>query len=126
MKRTEVELAWAAGFFDGEGHSRAQGTKRSPRKYLQLHITQTDRQVLDRFDEAVGVSGVRGPYMSKGRIKPLFYWRVTGKKAVEVFESLRPYLSEIKIAQADAALADIREQLEEIGQPDQTRIGRWA
>ena len=59
------ELAWAAGFFDGEGHTTVYPDKG---KYLQIkiQIAQIDRQVLDRFQNAVlGLGYINGPYYSK-------------------------------------------------------------
>src|SRR5258708_31034703 len=58
-----LELAWAAGFFDGEGHVSAsrQAGKRSCNMCIQ--IAQTDPEVLHRFRAAVGGLGnVRGPH----------------------------------------------------------------
>lgn len=58
------ELAWAAGFFDGEG---CVGIVRAHEKFERLpfvtvSITQAHREVLDRFRAAVGVGTVHGPY----------------------------------------------------------------
>ena len=67
MKRLEFdreELAWAAGFFDGEGcfcFSEAG-------QYVCVSITQTEREPLDRFERAVGLGKVNGPYGSIPRI----------------------------------------------------------
>ena len=65
------ELAWAAGFFDGEGsvsyqrqcrksHSRAQ-------RVISIDIFQTsgNQEVLERFQTAVGVGKVNGPYWTR-------------------------------------------------------------
>jgi len=73
------ELAWAAGFFDGEGsigcytHENGKGY-RSPR--LVLQIAQTDRFVLDRFQAATGVGRVSGPFKPKTKNSNP-YWRMT-------------------------------------------------
>lgn len=59
------ELAWAAGFFDGEGTTCCtHGTRQNGYKYLNLHfeVRQIDRQVLDRFRQAIGIGSVTGPY----------------------------------------------------------------
>lgn len=55
-ENNELEWAWAAGFFDGEGHISCRDRSgnshlakyRSPRT-LALCISQHDREVLDRF-----------------------------------------------------------------------------
>jgi len=58
----ELELAWAAGFFDGEGctaKKRASGTNSNQ---IILSVSQKHREVLDRFMAAVGRGVVCGPY----------------------------------------------------------------
>jgi hypothetical protein len=54
------ELAWAAGFFDGEGSVMWRGQKRPE---LSMTVTQADRRPLERFHKAIGCLGtIRGPY----------------------------------------------------------------
>lgn len=54
----ETELAWAAGFFDGEGHVGVHRDKRPGRNLkLQIGIEQADKRPLERFKEAVEWSG---------------------------------------------------------------------
>ena len=85
------ELAWAAGFYDGEGCTSSR-TKR-PRAVL-LQVTQKDPQLLDRFRLAVGV----------GRVYPksdyAFQWAVSAKADVHlVCWLLWPWLGAPKRAQ---------------------------
>lgn len=58
-------LAWAAGFFDGEGHigyhpffDKRKGV--ISRKIV-LTVTQVDRRTLDQFRKIMGVGTVQGP-----------------------------------------------------------------
>ena len=55
------ELAWAAGFFDGEGCFSYTEKAR----YGVATITQADIRPLDRFKTAVRVGNVYGPYDKK-------------------------------------------------------------
>lgn len=65
---TREALAWAAGFFDGEGN-----TSLSNRGQLTLQIGQSgDTELLDRFRITVGEGVVRGPYVARGGRKPVF------------------------------------------------------
>jgi hypothetical protein len=74
------ELAWAAGFFDGEGHA---GFHRRPRitqtggrqtySAIVLDIRQTDRRVLERFQNAIGLGRIYGPYNSNNPNAKPFY-----------------------------------------------------
>lgn len=65
MRRKQVELAWAAGLFDGEGcaYVRHHRDRVRPYSYLCLMVVQChDPAVLHRFHAAVGCGNVRGPY----------------------------------------------------------------
>ena len=90
-----IELAWAAGFWDGEGCtsvSARRGTASVPRIVGQ--IAQVDREVLDRFADALGIGNVLGPYKSKNpKAQDYYCWRVEGmKNFYHIKESLFPYL----------------------------------
>ena len=68
----DTELAWAAGFFDGEGcillHTSKGGKTHGTNKwrYPHLHVRQVDRRPLDRFRKALGFGRVYGPYNHGG------------------------------------------------------------
>ncbi len=78
--RCSAELAWAAGFFDGEGYTTTSG------RYLQVGITQKDTRTLDRFLAAVGLGSVTHPVR-------ISCWRANGADAYRVMEKLWPALS---------------------------------
>ena len=105
MKVNDLELAWAAGLFDGEGsftlHTAHQGSV-----YPIASMHQVDRYVLDRFRDAVDTGKVYGPYAPHGLgNKPMYEWLSHGEsKFRKVFLSLRPWLSPIKVAQAELVL----------------------
>ena len=75
------ELAWAAGFFDGEGSAHfAVGLRKKQTggrvvfSQLHLNVAQANREELERFQKAVGVGRIYGPYTNKGpNNKP--HWR---------------------------------------------------
>lgn len=101
---TEREpLAWAAGFFDGEGHVRSKPGTAARRGSgfkscdMQISISQNDRTVLDRFARAVGRGHVNGPYKPRGAIRPYYTYAVGGWNGViEVMDKLSPWLSRVK------------------------------
>lgn len=98
-----TELAWAAGFFDGEGHIRCQKTKRHWE--LKLDIAQINPEPLFRFKAAVGGGVVYGPYKGKTKnSKP--YWRYTATSFCHtegIVKQLRPFLCSIKQKQSAEA-----------------------
>ena len=69
----EIELAWAAGFWDGEGC-----TYRSPRQWF-MEVNQTEVTTLERFMAAVGVGKIYGPRMPHKTTlgtSPQWRWRI--------------------------------------------------
>ena len=119
-----TELAWAAGFFDGEGCTfMAHSTVRPKDKRYRnnpvykintptLAICQVDRRPLDRFVAAIGEGKVSGPYRAKtANSKPYHRVQVEGRDRVcRILTKLWPYLSAPKREQARAAWALERER----------------
>ena len=97
----ETDLAWCAGFFDGEGWVGAvQSTKMS--EGIRSLVAQKDRQALDRFHAILNFGVVAGPYRNKS---PVFYWRISKEAHVrQLFTLLQPYLGPVKLAQFQTAL----------------------
>ena len=98
------ELAWAAGFFDGEGSTSYSNKKTLP----CIAIGQADPFVLERFRAAVGGVGcVFGPY--KRRKNPTWkdQWNYHAGKFEEVqaiIAVLWKWLSPLKREQASKVL----------------------
>jgi len=103
------ELAWAAGFFDGEGSigtyfnrphvdgSQGSGTTR-------LTITQKDRRPLDRFREAVGVGSVTQRQPDAQHDYGMYALQVVKRAGVhQIIWLLWPWLSEPKREQIERA-----------------------
>ena len=94
----EIELAWAAGFFDGEGCTywvKAGG--------IVIGVAQVGTEkpeVLIRFQAAVGGIGkIYGPYKNtKGN--PKWTFNASSRDAQAILTKLWPYLGSVKRAQA--------------------------
>lgn len=102
----ECELAWSAGFFDGEGtvYNRTRFKKYT---YLNLEISQRDRRPLDRFCKAVGHGKIISR-PSRGSTKEHFMWVCYRQQDVkEVMNKIYPYLSDPKKEQYKKAKGDI-------------------
>ena len=92
------ELAWAAGFFDGEG-TIYQRSRRSQKEW-NIEVAQKDRRPLDRFVSAVGHGKVINRN-GRGHTKPHFmYVCYKMNDREDVLNALWPYLSEPKKEQA--------------------------
>lgn len=102
------ELAWAAGFFDGEGCiyiAKMNKQSNAPRN-IHFDIAQIHPYVLHRFKNAIKLGKVYGPYKSKLKNrKP--YWRYTlsgFEQCQAAVAKLWDFLSPIKQKQAETAL----------------------
>lgn len=95
-----IDLAWAAGLFEGEGSvGRYSSTTAA--------IAMTDRDVLVRFAAAVGIGRVYGPYIKKKKSrKPVWLWRVSSYDTVaQLFQMLESWLGPRRREQFARALA---------------------
>lgn len=102
------ELAWAAGFFDGEGHTRVravQTNRKNPQVTIGLVISQAGApELLERFKRAVGVGAVNGPYEYRHRRptqKAFYSYGATSFENVQhCIACLWPWLGSVKRHQA--------------------------
>lgn len=102
---TQIELAWSAGFLDGEGSFGTYKESSSTSKYrYRIQCAQVHREPLDRLQAALGGS-VRGPYGPYKTTKQAYFqWAVHSDEAVNATYLLMPYLSSVKSEQATAAM----------------------
>jgi len=104
-----LELAWAAGFFDGEGWTNAVGQEDRKTKQPHARLNQADPngipQVLTRFWTAIGELGrVGGPYLIEGR-RDIYKWEVSSRRDVELLHHLlMPWLGQVKLDEFGRAL----------------------
>lgn len=109
-------LAWAAGFFDGEGHTGtgAVGQRKDGSSWRNpiMTVSQTHPEVLERFADAVGVGKIRIARPARGREQQVWVWNVTGLEKVQYVTALLwPWLGSVKREQASAALLRHRQSL---------------
>lgn len=103
-----ADLAWAAGFFDGEGcFSRAGPTPHAT-------ASQAALECLDIFANVVGTGNLKGPYeksTAQMRRKPQWIFYAYGREARMVYEMLLPWLSSYRREQAARAFRLQRPQI---------------
>ena len=99
-----TQIAWAAGFFDGEGCVFIQAARNG--KYIHqgllVVVTSTTPAPLRRLYELFGGS-VSKPYIGRSGARPARRWLVTGRLALAALKSMLPYLT-VKRLQAKIAL----------------------
>ena len=85
MALNREELAWAAGFFDGEGHAGL-----TPNKVPVLTVANTDEALLQRFHAAVlGLGKLYGPYSRhKKNHKDYWKWQITNFEHAQAVAAL--------------------------------------
>jgi hypothetical protein len=104
-----TELAWAAGFYDGEGCTRAGETiNHSGRRYrnLVIQISQKEPLLLYRFRDVAGCGKV---YQRKSG-----YWvfaLAQYDNCIELLDKLWPYLGAIKREQASVAVEHVAKKV---------------
>ena len=119
------ELAWAAGFFDGEGttHAIKQRKGRASGAKIMMALPQTNLETLERFQRAVGVGVIYGPHVFKGnkhQRSPMWRWQAHQWQDVQVaIAKLWKYLSRPKKDQFLRYLAVFRSGVwgRQIGRP---------
>jgi len=104
----EHELAWAAGFFDGDGWAALARQKGRRTGQPQARINQSGLdgvpEVLVRFRDAVGVGRIGGPKIEDRR-EPLYWWVASSRGDVtRTGELIGPWLSTQKRAQFETAV----------------------
>lgn len=100
----EFELAWAAGFFDGEGSSGYYHQNQR----ISACVVQKDRRPLDRFLAAVGFGKI---YMPGANPNHCYRWQVTSTRGVkQLYDILKPFLSTPKIEQFESTLQQHRDR----------------
>lgn len=106
-----LQIAWAAGFFDGEGSTIAYfPNKKSRYMRLQATVPQSGQgevpKVLVRFQAAMlGLGKIVGP-----NEHGIYVWKSRGLEETQAtIAMLWKYLGHVKRAQASAAMAEVVE-----------------
>lgn len=120
MNESDMEAAWAAGFFDGEGATTITNCKPKkkaldqtrPQRGLRMSLAQVEIEPLMRFYKAVNVGNVRGPYKYGANKQPYFQWNASNMDVLKTLDVLWPYLSGVKQKHAMKCITMYEEYLE--------------
>ncbi len=95
-----TEIAYIAGFFDGEGCVRIKKSNQGGNSYhIIAHITNTDELVLGIVQNLFG-GNTR--VQEKGKNKTVYNWYITSSEANDFLKTIEPFLN---IKQEQAMLA---------------------
>lgn len=105
---SQLQLAWAAGFLDGEGciHIAKQRyrTERADTYRLGVHVTQNDLSVLEHFRKVVGIDApIHKVKRAPNHRRQCYTLNFSGHRAHALLALLLQFL-ERKRAEAQAAL----------------------
>lgn len=111
------ELAWAGGFFDGEGSSYLT-SHRTHEGYLNAAVEVRQSgwtgvpDVLDRFHLAVGGMGhINGPHVYEWADAPISRWKCEARDDVQLMiHRLMPFIGTVKRQQAVRVLTTVNSQ----------------
>src|SRR6266542_3609865 len=105
MKTPIVDIAWAAGLFEGEG---SMGVSHG--RYVNMQLAMADEDIVRRFHRTVRVGAVHGPYVNRGthgystemsQRKPMWHWSIRAAKDVHsILDLFFPYLGDRRAKRA--------------------------
>lgn len=113
LLQTDLNIAWFAGLFEGEGCLGYYPDKRNPRTgSVRLYIESTDKDIIDRIQSLFGGKVWDSNYPSKPKnYKPSWRWGLSSKNEVRhIINLLYPYLGERRRSKCIEVLERINEQ----------------
>ena len=93
-----LNLAWAAGFFDGEGCIRINKARRKEGRTtynLQIFVRQVDPKPIYKLRDLFGFGAIsyrERSVDSNPNARAIYTWSTAGPKAIEVLTALYPFL----------------------------------
>lgn len=111
---SDVELAWLAGLLEGEGsfmfHCDPAKDNQRARVIVRVAVHMTDKDVVERVRDIVGVGNVLPRKPGKAHHKVTYRWALSAKAAaIDLMTLLRPHMGERRRAQIDACIEAVTE-----------------
>lgn len=104
-----ADLAYFAGFFDGEGsislslQSNTKGKRKRRAYYLRITIVNTYLPTLQWIKSLWGL-GTINPHCPEEGLKPRWEWRASSNQALHILRATLPFL-QVKREQVEIAIA---------------------
>ena len=107
----DIDIAWMAGFYEGEGtiycytskHTTKKGLKRTYTK-LKMAITQNDMEPLLKCKKILSYLDINGPYKNKTSKNLHYQLNAQNEYALKFISTIYPHLSNRRRIQADKAI----------------------
>lgn len=94
---SDLELAWAAGLFEGEGTVRINKPTRRNLGHLAVSVVNTDRQVVDFFQARWPGYMKAATGLDPTRQRPAWVWCIAARKAADFLAAIRPFVVRDKV-----------------------------
>jgi len=107
-KPTAIDIAWAAGIYEGEGSCVASGEKDSKgdRRSFAVNVPQKDPEILYKLCDLFG--GRISLFNVKSRTRfPIYHWVNCGDRARAFLTAIYPFLTAKRKAQINATRVSI-------------------
>lgn len=111
------QLAYIAGFFDGEGCVHIGGRRHNSSYNLEVSASNTDKAVLDMLQLCFG-GRIDTVKKTKSHYKQCYKWRAVSTQAKDFLSNIKLFLT-VKKQQAEIAIA-FQEAREGFGNPRRT------
>jgi hypothetical protein len=95
---TAIDIAWAAGIFEGEGSCVASGHEK---KSFSVTVSQKDPELLYRLRDMFG-GGIKLYNTGKERRFPIYYWHLCGDRGRAFIGVVYPFLTARRKVQIDS------------------------
>lgn len=103
MNFLATEIAWLAGFFEGEGSVGIYERKSGAGCFVCLKISQQNSESLVKCYDITKMGNVQGPYKTK--TGSIMFWSVSKMGDVyKIIKLIYPWLSERRQTQCDVVL----------------------
>ena len=77
---TAIEVAWAAGIYEGEGSCVANHNSKGYESFV-VSVNQNDPELLYRMREMFGGSIILCNRKFNGKPRPIYHWKICGDRA---------------------------------------------
>lgn len=85
-------VAWAAGFFDGEGHIRIAKHSKRGSYMLSISAVQATPEPIELLQKLFGGTAHKRVKSYRGALKVMFTWQASSKLAEGILMEMLPYL----------------------------------
>lgn len=120
----DIELAWAAGLFEGEGSISISKPTHRNWGHLMADVPNTDDQIVRFFVERWG--GVVQHHPSRGRRRAYWRWRTASRQAAAFLRDIRPFVITDRVkGRIDHGVA-FQEQKRPTCSTEDYREAQWA